>query len=196
MRARPATLLGLGLVVAALVALGGLAVTNAVVYYVTPTELAARPVDGPVRLYGIVVPGSVGFDRATSVLSFRLSDGQTTVAVTSRSLPTALFRDGIGVVLVGRSSGAWDLRGGRDPHQALRGLPSPSSPARPSRPGSCSRSRAADDRRRRADRQHHGARIGRRRSARRRPVDPGGPSSTRPSGGSRSRSASWRSRPT
>ena len=105
MRARPATLLGLGLVVAALVALGGLAVTNAVVYYVTPTELAARPVDGPVRLYGIVVPGTVGYDGADGVLSFRLSDGQTTVAVTSGSLPTALFRDGIGVVLVGRSSG-------------------------------------------------------------------------------------------
>ena len=105
MRARPATLLGLGLVVGALVALAGLAVTNAVVYYVTPTELAARPVDSPVRLYGIVVPETVGYDGATGVLSFRLSDGQTTVAVTSRSLPTALFRDGIGVILVGRSSG-------------------------------------------------------------------------------------------
>lgn len=105
MRLRPATLLGLGLVLAALVALGGLAVTNAIVYYVTPTELAARPVDGPVRLYGIVVPGSVTYDRATGVLSFRLSDGQTTDAVTSGSLPTALFRDGIGVVLVGRSLG-------------------------------------------------------------------------------------------
>ncbi len=105
MRARPATLLGLGLVVAALVAIGGLAVTNAVVYYVTPTELAARPVDGPVRLYGIVIPGSVGYDGASGVLSFRLSDGTTTVGVTSRSLPTALFRDGIGVVLVGRSTG-------------------------------------------------------------------------------------------
>ena len=79
--------------------------TNAVVYYVTPTELAARPVAGPVRLYGIVLPGTVGYDRANGVLSFRLSDGQTTVAVTSGSLPTALFRDGIGVVLVGRSSG-------------------------------------------------------------------------------------------
>ncbi len=105
MRARPATLLGLGLVIAALVALGGLAVTNAVVYYVTPTELAARPVDGPVRLYGIVLPGTVGYDHANGVLRFQLSDGQTTVAVTSTSLPTALFRDGIGVVLVGRSRG-------------------------------------------------------------------------------------------
>ena len=105
MRARPATLLGLGLVVAALVALGGLAVTNAVVYYVTPTELAARPVEGPVRLYGIVLPGTVGYNHANGVLTFQLSDGQTTVAVTSGSLPTALFRDGIGVVLVGRSTG-------------------------------------------------------------------------------------------
>lgn len=104
-RPRPATLLGLGLVAAALGALGGLAVTNAVVYYVTPTELAARPVDGPVRLYGIVVPGSVSYDRSAGLLSFRLSDGQTIEAVTSRFLPTALFRDGIGVVLVGRSAG-------------------------------------------------------------------------------------------
>jgi cytochrome c-type biogenesis protein CcmE len=102
---RPATLLGLGLVVAALVALGGLAVTNAVVYYVTPTELAAGPVAGPARLYGIVVPGTVAFNRVSRILSFRLSDGQTSVTVTSGSLPTALFREGIGVVLVGRSSG-------------------------------------------------------------------------------------------
>ncbi|MBF6606721.1 MAG: cytochrome c maturation protein CcmE [Chloroflexi bacterium] len=105
MRARPATLLGLGLVVAALIALLGLAVTNAVVYYVTPTELAASPVNGPVRLYGIVVAGSVTFDRSTGALSFRVSDGQTTETVTSRFLPTALFRDGIGVVLVGRTFG-------------------------------------------------------------------------------------------
>jgi cytochrome c-type biogenesis protein CcmE len=104
MRLRPATLLGLGLVLAALLALGGLAVTNAVVYYMTPTELAAKPVDGAVRLYGIVVPGSVSYDRLTSILSFRISDGQTTDAVTSRFLPTALFRDSIGVVLVGRST--------------------------------------------------------------------------------------------
>ncbi len=103
-RPRPGTLLGLGLVAAAMVAVGGLAVTNAVVYYVTPTELASRPVDGPVRLYGIVVPGTVAYERATGLLSFQLSDGQTSVAVTSRSLPTALFRNGIGVVLVGRSS--------------------------------------------------------------------------------------------
>jgi cytochrome c-type biogenesis protein CcmE len=105
MRFRPATLLGLGLVLAALVALAGLALTNAVVYYVTPSELAARSIDGPVRLYGIVVAGSVSYDRSGQVLSFRLSDGQTTEAVTSRFLPTALFRDGIGVVLVGRSVG-------------------------------------------------------------------------------------------
>lgn len=102
---RPTTILGLGLVLAALVALGGLVATSAVVYYVTPSELAAKPVDGPVRLYGIVVAGSVRYDRATGVLSFRVSDGRTTDAVTSRFLPTDLFRDGTGVVLVGRSSG-------------------------------------------------------------------------------------------
>jgi cytochrome c-type biogenesis protein CcmE len=104
-RPRPATFLGLGLVLAALVALGGLAVTNAVVYYVTPTELAAAPIDGPVRLYGIVVPGSASYEQSSGLLSFRISDGQTVESVTSHFLPTALFRDGIGVVLVGRPSG-------------------------------------------------------------------------------------------
>lgn len=102
---RPATFLGLGLVGAALIALGGLALTNSVEYYVTPSELAAHPTDGPVRLYGIVVAGSVGYDRSTGVLAFQVSDGEMTESVTSRFLPTALFRDGVGVVLVGRSTG-------------------------------------------------------------------------------------------
>jgi len=38
-------------------------------------------------------------------LSFRITDGATTIAVHSRSLPTGLFRDGIGVVLAGRLAG-------------------------------------------------------------------------------------------
>lgn len=101
-RPRIATVVGLVLVVGAFVALVGISLTNAIVYYVTPTELTASPSSGGVRLYGVVAPGSVRWDTAGSTLSFRITDGTTGVDVTSRSLPTGLFRDGIGVVLAGR----------------------------------------------------------------------------------------------
>lgn len=101
-RPRLATLVGLALVVGAFLALVVISLTSALVYYVTPTELAADPPAGNVRLYGVVEPGSVRWDAASSTLSFRVTDGSTAVAVASRSLPTGLFRDGIGVVLAGR----------------------------------------------------------------------------------------------
>lgn len=104
-RPRTGTLVALALVVGAFVALVTISLTSALVYYVTPTELAQDPQAGNVRLYGIVEPGSVGWDADSSTLSFRVTDGSTTLAVVSRSLPTGLFRDGIGVVLAGRSSG-------------------------------------------------------------------------------------------
>jgi len=104
-RPRAATLLGIILVVGAIVVLVAVSLTSAIVYYVTPTELAARSTGESVRLYGIVTPGSVRWDRANSLLSFRVTDGTTTVEVSSRSLPTALFRDGVGVVLAGHATG-------------------------------------------------------------------------------------------
>lgn len=104
-RPRIATLVGLILVVGAFLSLVGISLTSAIVYYVTPSELAASPPSGSVRLYGIVEPGSVCWDPAMSTLSFTVTDGASNVAVTSRSLPTGLFRDGIGVVLAGRLTG-------------------------------------------------------------------------------------------
>lgn len=104
-RPRAATLVGLALIAGAFVALLWIGLTNALVYYVTPTELAAHPPSGSARLYGIVEPGSVRWDGAASTLSFRITDGTTRIGVISRSLPTGLFRDGIGVVLSGRVTG-------------------------------------------------------------------------------------------
>ena len=101
-RPRLATLVALGLVVGAFVALVGVSLTSALVYYVTPTELRSNPATGNVRLYGVVQPGSVRWDNAASTLSFQITDGTTSIAVASNSLPTGLFRDGIGVVLAGR----------------------------------------------------------------------------------------------
>ena len=105
-RPRIATLVGLGLVAAAFVVLVAISLTSALVYYVTPTELAADRPAGSVRVYGIVEPGSVRWDAPSSTLTFRITDGATTLAVVSRSLPTGLFRDGIGVVLAGRATSA------------------------------------------------------------------------------------------
>ena len=105
-RPRLATLLGLALVVGAFIALVTISLTSALVYYVTPSELASSSPTGAVRLYGVVEPGSVRWDTASATLSFRITDGTTTVAVASRSLPTGLFRDGIGVVLAGRATGS------------------------------------------------------------------------------------------
>jgi len=101
-RPRIATLAGLALVVGAFAALVGISLTSAVVYYVTPSELASAQAAGSVRLYGIVEAGSVRWETETSTVSFTITDGVTAVAVRSRSLPTGLFRDGVGVVLAGR----------------------------------------------------------------------------------------------
>lgn len=104
-RPRAATLVGLVLVAGAFVALVAVSVTSALVYYVTPSELASKPPVGGVRLYGIVEPGSVLWNAGESTLTFRITDGESSIAVASRSLPTGLFRDGIGVVLAGRLAG-------------------------------------------------------------------------------------------
>lgn len=97
-------MVGLALVGAAFAALVAISLTSALVYYVTPTELAANPSTSSVRLYGIVEAGSVRWDAPSSTLTFRLTDGTTTMAVVSHSLPTGLFRDGTGVVLAGRAT--------------------------------------------------------------------------------------------
>jgi cytochrome c-type biogenesis protein CcmE len=101
-RPRPVTLVGLGLVALAFVALAVTALQSALVYDLTPTELGARPVGERARLYGVVVAGSSDFDAATRILRFDVTDGRTTTSVTTSSIPTALFRDGIAVILAGR----------------------------------------------------------------------------------------------
>lgn len=101
---RGATVVGLLLVVAAFVAMIVISLSSSLVYYVTPSELAADARTGSVRLYGVVEPGSVRWDAASSTVSFTVTDGSSTMEVESRSLPTGLFREGIGVVLAGRAS--------------------------------------------------------------------------------------------
>ena len=105
-RPRVGTIVALALVAGAFAALVAISLSGALLYYVTPTELTADARSGGVRLYGLVEPGSVRWDSPSSTVSFRVTDGSTTIDVESRSIPTGLFRDGIGVVLAGRLNGS------------------------------------------------------------------------------------------
>ncbi|MGH7482650.1 MAG: cytochrome c maturation protein CcmE [Longimicrobiales bacterium] len=75
------------------------------VYFLTPSELAAKGAaayDTPIRLGGQVEPGSVEWDAEALDLRFRLTDGERAIPVYAASAPPAMFRDGIGVVVEGR----------------------------------------------------------------------------------------------
>ena len=79
-----------------------------VVFFLTPQELLARGTDAydvPVRLGGLVQPGSVKWDAQTLDLRFVVVDsgGQAqAVNVHSKGAPPQMFRDGMGVVVEGR----------------------------------------------------------------------------------------------
>jgi cytochrome c-type biogenesis protein CcmE len=76
--------------------------SNALVYYLTPTELSARgdaAIGSPVRLGGLVAPGSIS--GAATDLTFVLTDGETDITVHSTVAPTDSFREGAGAVVEG-----------------------------------------------------------------------------------------------
>jgi cytochrome c-type biogenesis protein CcmE len=100
---RPWALLVLVVVVLAVVAFLAISsIGNALVYYLTPTELLARgdAAHGEtVRLGGLVKAGSIR-GPATD-LSFVLTDGDAEITVHSTVAPTRSFREGTGAVVEG-----------------------------------------------------------------------------------------------
>jgi cytochrome c-type biogenesis protein CcmE len=103
-------LLAAALVLAALVYVVAGGIRDALVYYLTPGELLAqgeRAVKRPVRVGGLVVPGSKVWDPATRQLRFRLTDGSATVTVQYFGAPPGLFREGQGAIV----EGTWDPGG-------------------------------------------------------------------------------------
>ncbi|MGQ9510379.1 MAG: cytochrome c maturation protein CcmE [Thermaceae bacterium] len=75
------------------------------VYFLTPSEYLedqARYQNRPVRLGGLVEPGSVLYDKDTLTLEFVLTDGVAKVVVVHKGTPPALFKEGQGVVVEGR----------------------------------------------------------------------------------------------
>jgi cytochrome c-type biogenesis protein CcmE len=102
-RRRPWGILGLVVVVVAVIAFLAISsIGNALVYYLTPTELLARgdaAVGETIRLGGQVQPGSVSGDPTD--LTFVLTDGSSEIPVHSTAAPTRSFREGRGAVVEG-----------------------------------------------------------------------------------------------
>ena len=75
------------------------------VYFLTPGELIAKgnaAYDKPVRLGGLVMPGSHSWDADRLDLQFTLQDEGGSVRVHSRKAPPAMFREGQGVIVEGK----------------------------------------------------------------------------------------------
>src|SRR5262249_53185909 len=102
-------LFAVGAILVALVALWWMSrgkLGDNLVYYWTPTELRQKDAaDATVRLGGMVVPGSVNWDKQTHVMTFDLTDGQTLVHVRNEGNPPQMFREGIGAVVEGKLGG-------------------------------------------------------------------------------------------
>lgn len=101
-RRRWGLLLAVAVVVAVIVYLAFSTVGNALVYYLTPTELMARgdkAVGETVRLGGLVKPGSK--HGPDTDLTFVLTDGTTDITVHTTTAPPALLKEGIGAVVEG-----------------------------------------------------------------------------------------------
>jgi cytochrome c-type biogenesis protein CcmE len=111
MKAGRKFLLGAGLIVASVGFLIAQGVKETGVYFLTPTELAAKTVADPTFVENVgfkvgakVVPGSVHRDPAARRIDFKVSDGAKTYPVTYHGLVPDTFTDAndIEVVVEGR----------------------------------------------------------------------------------------------
>jgi cytochrome c-type biogenesis protein CcmE len=99
--------------VLAYLAFGGIG--ENLVYYWSPSELrdsGERAVGASIRLGGLVEPGSIERSDDGLTLSFAVTDGSESVPVSTRSVPPAMFREGIGVVVEGtlRADGSFETQ--------------------------------------------------------------------------------------
>lgn len=78
---------------------------EAIVYFVTPSELKAKETTTAgkfLRMGGMVVQGSLHKDVKNLTYRFELTDGTTSVPVFFRGVPPDLFAEGKGAVVEGR----------------------------------------------------------------------------------------------
>lgn len=108
MTARVRFLIGAALVVGTVGYLMASGIKDTGVYFLTPTELAARVAQDPsfhnvgVKLGARVVHGSIQREVASQTITFQVTDGQTTYPVVYRGLAPDTFTDGVDVVVEGR----------------------------------------------------------------------------------------------
>src|ERR671918_758488 len=110
MKAGHKFLLGAGLIVASVGFLIATGIKQTGVYFLTPTELAAKTTADPsfydvgLKMGAKVVPGSIRRDRANRQVDFQVSDGVQSYPVTYRGLVPDTFTDAndIEVIVEGR----------------------------------------------------------------------------------------------
>ena len=81
---------------------------QAIVYFVTPTELKAENSARGKKFFrvgGMVLAGSLEKDLQTRTFRFRLTDGVESIPVYYQGVPPDLFREGTGAVVEGRFGG-------------------------------------------------------------------------------------------
>lgn len=108
MRASTKVMLAGGLVVGTVGFLMATGIKETGVYYVTPSELAAKVSADPsfhdvgVKMGAKVVPGTIQRDVASQTITFDVTDGQATYPVVYRGLAPDTFTDDVEVVVEGR----------------------------------------------------------------------------------------------
>jgi len=107
MQHRRFVLLGLGGVIALIVAMTLVGLDQNLTYYLYPTEAVDRRAEFPdgerFRLAGIVVEGTL---QRGEIHRFEVSDGGATIPVRLHNNPPPLFDEGVPVLLDGSWSGA------------------------------------------------------------------------------------------
>lgn len=76
-------------------------------YFFTPTQVAAgeAPQGYPFRVGGLVVTGTVRREPDSLNVRFTISDGAATVPVSYSGILPDLFREGQGIIAIGRMNG-------------------------------------------------------------------------------------------
>jgi cytochrome c-type biogenesis protein CcmE len=98
---RLAIIVGLGFVISASVGLVLAALRDQIIFFYSPSDLAAVANDGrPLRIGGLVQEGS--WQRAGNGNSFVVTDGGADIAVYYSGILPDLFREGQGVVVEGQ----------------------------------------------------------------------------------------------
>ncbi|MBI2072749.1 MAG: cytochrome c maturation protein CcmE [Gemmatimonadetes bacterium] len=108
MNARTRFFIGAALVVGTVGYLMASGIKDTGVYFLTPSELAARVSADPsfynvgVKMGARVVTGSIQRDVASQTITFQATDGQQTYPVVYRGLAPDTFTDDVDVVVEGR----------------------------------------------------------------------------------------------